>query len=123
MKNRIVLFFLLVASLTLKSQILNSNIEIDSIIVKNYGWAEYPALVQDSVKYRLLKYYHTQSFIVEYLACTDCIKIDFDKFDILPFESLRQESTRYIRNYDKYGFKLTLLARTELLYLMPIQQP
>jgi hypothetical protein len=123
MKNRIIIFFLLVASFTVKSQILNGNIEIDSIIVKNYGWTEYPNIIQDSAKYGLLKYYHTQSFIIEYLACTDCIKMDFDKFDILPFESLRQDNTRYIRNYYKYGFKLTLLAKSELTQLMPIQQP
>jgi hypothetical protein len=122
MKNRIALFFLLIASLTLKSQILNSNIEIDSIIVKNYGWSEYPNIIQDTAKYKILKYYYTQSFILEN-TCVNCPKRDFDKFDILPFESLRQANTRYIRNYDKYGFKLTLLARSELLYLMPIQQP
>jgi hypothetical protein len=123
MRKCVFIFFLIVSVFSVKSQILNYNIEIDSIIMKNYGLAEYPNIVQDSVKYNLLKYYHTESFIIEYLFCTDCVKIDYDKFDILPFESLRQENTRYVRNYDKYGFKLTLLARSELLYLMPIQQP
>jgi hypothetical protein len=122
MRNFVFIFFIVTSLFAMKSQTLNSSIDMDSIIVKNYGWAEYPNIIQDSAKYKLLTYYYTQSFILEN-TCVNCPKRDFDKFDILPFESLRQENTRYIRNYDKYGFKLTLLARSELQFLMPIQEP
>jgi hypothetical protein len=105
-----------------KSQVLNSFIDIDSVIIRLYGINEYPSILQDTIKYGKINYYFKHSFILEKVACTDCAKLDVNAFNVLPYESLRKETTRYVRIYDKYGFKLTLLAKNELLSLMPIQE-
>ncbi len=121
---RIVLCLILyiVLTWTAKSQVLNNFIDIDSVIIRIYGPVEYISILQDTVKYKKINYYYKQSFILEKVPCNDCIKLDVNAFDITPYETLRKETTRYVREYKKYGFKLTLLARNELLSLMPIQE-
>ncbi len=124
MKFRICVLILFFSVLPLKSQvILNSNIRIDSLIVKKYGWNEYVLLLADTAKYNVINYYQTQSFILERYLCASCPKFNSKYFDVMAYESLRQDSTRYFRAYSKYGFKLTLLAKNELLRLMPFQEP
>lgn len=77
----------------------------------------------DTLKYRTILYYYTQSFILEPIDCNDCIPFIADQFDINKYEQFRQQSTRYVRVYEKYGFKLTLLSIDELVYKLPIHNP
>ncbi len=107
---------------SVKAQVLNSFIDIDSVIVKIYGANQYLDILQDSIKYNKINYYFKQSFILEKIQCTDCGKLDVNAFNVMPYETLRQQNTRYVREYNKYGFRLTLLAKNELLSLMPIQE-
>jgi len=74
----------------------------------------------DTLKYQTLVYYYGQSFIVEPINCSDCILTELNHFDVSKYEHLRQKSERYTRTFDKYGFRLTLLAIDELTYKLPI---
>lgn len=77
----------------------------------------------DSLKYKSIFYYYTQSFIIEPFDCTDCVNAAVvSSFDVSKYEEFRMPSVRYTRVFDKYGFKLTLLSVDELVYKLPIHQ-
>lgn len=91
------------------------------ILLQHYTTAQLDTIQQnDPVKYAALVYYYTKSFILEPIPCSDCITVDPSLFDITRFERFRKKSTRYVREYDKYGFRLTLLSVDEMLYKLPI---
>jgi hypothetical protein len=122
MKKGLLILLFSLTVLGFKAQIIvNPIIEVDSILKDKYPDSLITMIKADSVKYNLLRYYHKQSFILEKIACKDCKQPDFIRFDVSPFETLREQRTRYIRVYEKYGFKLTLLSLSELLYTIPIQ--
>lgn len=74
----------------------------------------------DTTKYNTILYYYQQSFIIEPIACSDCILKPLDEVDVSEFEKFRMQSTRFVREYDKYGFRITLLSIDELLYRLPM---
>jgi hypothetical protein len=74
-------------------------------------------LQQVSVKkLKAINYYYTQSFILDSISCNECRPFDPENFDVSLFEQFRKQSERYTREYTKYGYRLTLLSRDELLY-------
>lgn len=72
-------------------------------------------------KYLVVEYYYTQSYIIELFSCTDCAPLDVSTFDISKMEEMRKKSERVEFTYNKYGYKLILLSRDELLYKTPYQ--
>ncbi|HTL82722.1 MAG TPA: hypothetical protein VL651_13505 [Bacteroidia bacterium] len=74
----------------------------------------------DSTKLKTIIYYYTQSFTVTPIACTDCVPFDSVNFDVSQYEAVRQWNTTYARDYDKYGFRLTLVPIKDMQYRMPI---
>ena len=72
-------------------------------------------------KYKVVEYYYTQSYIFEKVVCTECVSTDASTFDISRYEELRQKSVRVEHVFTKYGFKITLLSRDELLLKTPYQ--
>jgi len=91
------------------------------VILTHYSVADLQLMqAQDSVKFQTVVYYYTRSYIIEKISCTDCIEINISTFDVSEYEKFRKKSERYIRVFDKYGFKLTLLSIDELQYKLPI---
>lgn len=76
---------------------------------------------QDSLMFETIVYYFTQSFIVEPGTCYDCIPQDLSQFDVSLYENLRLKNERYTRDFEKQGFKLTLLSYSELKHMTPLQ--
>lgn len=76
----------------------------------------------DSAKFNTIRYYYTQSFIFETTACL-CTPPSSETFDISQYEYLRKKNVRVERYFEKYGFKLTLLAINEMPYRLPIHNP
>lgn len=101
---------------------LGTNLQvITPAILAHYSMDDLNTIkVHDSVKYQSILYYYTQSFIVEVVDCSDCVPADLNTFDVSKYEAFRKKGERYVRVYDKYGFKLTLLAIDELTYRLPI---
>jgi hypothetical protein len=94
------------------------------IILSHYTVQELQQIQQsDSIKFKTIVYYYTQSFSVESVICSDCIQTDINSIDISKFEYLRKKETQYTKDFSKYGFKLTLIATNELEYKMPIHLP
>jgi hypothetical protein len=93
----------------------------NAVILSHYSTTDLAAIqVSDTVKFNTIEYYYTQSFLLETIACSNCIAFDASKFDVSTYERFRKKSERYTRAYDKYGFKLTLLSIDELTYKLPI---
>ncbi len=76
----------------------------------------------DSAKLNTIRYYYTQSYLFETTECS-CTPPSADTFDISQYEYLRKKNVRVERYFEKYGFKLTLLAINELHYRLPIHNP
>ncbi|MBK7183141.1 MAG: hypothetical protein IPH89_09490 [Bacteroidetes bacterium] len=94
------------------------------VILAHYSVQELNQMQQsDSIKFKTIVYYYTQSFSVESVICSDCIQTDIAIIDISKFEYLRKKSYNYTKDFTKYGFKLTLIATDELEYKMPIHLP
>lgn len=91
------------------------------VLLTHYSEAELGQLyLQDSLKYKTIVYYYTQSFIVEPVTCSECRPFDPQKFDVSEYERFRLQSARFTRSFYKYGFKLTLLSVDELEYKLPL---
>lgn len=92
------------------------------VILSHYSVADLHDIeANDSLKFTTIVYYYTQSFFVEKIDCSDCVQQDLSAFDVAPYENLRLKHDRYVRTFEKYGFKLTLLSVDELLYKLPTQ--
>jgi hypothetical protein len=76
----------------------------------------------DSTKFNTIRYYYTQSYLFETTECL-CTPPSADTFDISQYEYLRKKNVRVERYFEKYGFKLTLVALHELHYRLPIHNP
>lgn len=76
----------------------------------------------DSAKFNAICYYYTRSFLFETTECL-CTPPSADTFDISQYEYLRKRNVRIERHFEKYGFKLTLLAINEMPYRLPIHNP
>lgn len=93
----------------------------NQVILKHYTVDQLTQLQNtDSIKFNTIVYYYTKSFLLIPIECFDCVKPDISKFDVSKYEKYRQQSTRYEREFDKYGYKLILLSVDELIYKMPI---
>ncbi len=91
------------------------------IILSHYSTSDLLMLeTTDSIRFKTIVYYYTQSFILEKIDCFDCLQVDLRYFDVSKVESFRKKNERYERIVDKYGVKMTLLATDELVYKMPI---
>lgn len=84
------------------------------VILSHYTVSD---LQQVSVqKLAAIYYYYTQSFILDSIGCSECRAFDPVHFDVSQFEQFRKQNERYVREYSKYGYRLTLLSRDELQY-------
>lgn len=93
----------------------------DQRLLNHYSVDELNDLqANNTEKFTTIHYYYTQSYIIEKTECFECGETDFTKFDIVPFERFRKKSERFTREFDKYGFRLTLLSIEELEYKLPI---
>ncbi|MGZ3862722.1 MAG: hypothetical protein ACXVPN_15590 [Bacteroidia bacterium] len=91
------------------------------VLLKHYTEAELQAMASsDTLKYKTVIYYYTQSYIAEPVTCAGCATFDPARFDVFEYERFRKKSSRYSRVWTKYGFKLTLLSIDELKYKLPI---
>jgi hypothetical protein len=101
---------------------LLSNPYTNPVILKHYTTQDLQWMkANDSIKFKTISYYYTQSFIAEkIISCDGCREFDPFTFDVFDYERFRQKSTRYERIWLKYGFKLTLLSIDELTYKLPI---
>lgn len=99
----------------------NSNPYNNPVITAHYPVAELLQIEQqDSAKFNAIVYYYTQSFMVEAIICDECPFVDLNTVDVSKYEYLRKKSERYIRDFYKYGIKITLLSIDELKYKLPI---
>ncbi len=116
-----ILIFLYFLSITVKGQVSTSNPFENAVILNHYSVQDLQSLQQnDSTKFKSIIYYYTSSYIFEEKECNDCTPVSAINFDISEYEYLRQKSTRYTKDFWKYGFKLTLLSINELTYKLPI---
>lgn len=93
------------------------------VILSHYTTDELQALaINDSTKLHSIVFYYTQSFIVEPLACVDCLPFDSASFDVTRYEHLRAQDTVYTREFTKYGFRLTLMPVNALPYRYDIHE-
>ena len=75
--------------------------------------------LQDSTKFNQVKYYFTQSFIVQDITCHGCemdydVFFNSDLFDVSNFESLREDQTPYIFLFNNGQYEITLLPINEV---------
>jgi hypothetical protein len=78
----------------------------------------------DPAKYQTIFYYYTQSYLIQTFDCNDCVpRNDFSDFDVFVYEKYRQQSSRRVLPFEKYGYRLILLSVDELAYQLPIHQP
>ena len=75
----------------------------------------------DTTELNAVIYYFTLSYRVEPIACFDCIPFDSASFDITKYEHLRLEDEVFVRDFDKYGFRLTLYPINAMPYYYGIQ--
>jgi hypothetical protein len=73
-------------------------------------------------KFNSILYYYLQSYEFETTDCL-CTPPSADTFDISQYEYLRKRNVRVERYFEKYGFKLTLMAINEMPYRLPIHNP
>lgn len=94
------------------------------VILQHYDAAQLATLQQtDSLKFKTIVYYYTQSYIFETVDDNSPTPQAESSFDVSKYEYLRKKDKRYERYFEKYGFKLTLLSIDELVYKLPIQTP
>lgn len=74
----------------------------------------------DPSKFNTIVYYYTRSFLIERIQCTECVPADIATFDVSDYEQFRKPHERYVREWHKQGFKLTLLSMDELQHKFPI---
>lgn len=93
------------------------------VIMRYYTASELQYLEANAPqKLAAIIYYYTASFVVEPISCNDCVPFDSTQFDVSQYEQFRQLDQAYVRVYEKYGFKLTLLPVSQLVYTIPIQE-
>lgn len=108
-------------SSTINGQTSVSNPFENPVVLNHYSIQDLQSLQQtDTIKFNSIVYYYTSSYIFEERKCNDCVPISADNFDVSEYEYLRQKTSRYTREFKKYGFKLTLLSINELTYKLPI---
>ena len=106
-----------------KAQTGNADPFQNYTIRQHYDSLELVAMQQnDPAKLSSLLYYYRQSFEFETTDCL-CTPPLADTFDISQYEYLRKRNVRVVRYFEKYGFKLTLLAINEMTYRLPIHNP
>ncbi len=99
----------------------NANPYSNTVILSHYSVAELQQIeLQDTAKFNAIVYYYTQSFMVEAMVCDECPVVDLNTVDVSKYEYLRKRSERHIRDFYKYGIKITLLSIDELKYKLPI---
>ncbi len=70
------------------------------VILNHYTTKELQHLQQtDSVKFKKICYYYSQSFIFEEVPCEHCEPVTLTTFDVAQYEYLRQKSKRYTRSF------------------------
>ncbi|MBA4239973.1 MAG: hypothetical protein C0448_04575 [Sphingobacteriaceae bacterium] len=115
------LIFFYLLSITINGQTSNSNPFENPIILNHYSVQDLQSLQQtDTAKFNSIVYFYTSSYIFEETECNNCIPVSAINFDVSEYEYLRQKTSRYTREFKKYGFKLTLLSINELTYKLPI---
>lgn len=120
------LAFVLLGCLKSSAQIspqMNFDFLDNTALLKHYSRAELQQLkTTDTLKFKTIVYYYTQSYILTPIPCSNgvCPDVDVNKFDVSKFEKYRLQNTRYIRDFDKYGYRLTLLSVDELEYKLPM---
>ncbi len=112
---------LFLLSITLKAQTASAGPFHNQVILKHYSVQDLQAMQQtDTLKFKTICYYYTQSFIFKSVACTSCQQITAETFDVSQYEYMRKKTTRFTRHFEKYGFEITFLSIDELLYKLPI---
>ena len=102
-------------------QTLSSDPFNNPVILNHYTVKDLQLLQKtDTVKFKTIAYYYSESFIFEEVECKNCERIHLASFDVSQYEYLRQKNKRYSRTFEKHGFKLTLLSIDELTYKLPI---
>lgn len=102
-------------------QNISSNPFENPVILSHYSVQDLQSLQQtDTTKFNSIVYFYTSSYIFEETECNNCIPVSAINFDVSEYEYLRQKTSRYTRDFWKYGFKLTLLSINELTYKLPI---
>lgn len=104
-----------------KAQSLSVNPFQNQVILKHYSVQDLQNLQQsDTLKFKTICYYYTQSFIFKSRKCDVCPLITADNFDVAEYEYMRQKDKRFTRHFEKYGFEITFLSIDELQYKLPI---
>lgn len=89
----------------------------------HYDSMELASIQQNNpAKFNSILYYYLQSYEFETTDCL-CTPPSADTFDISQYEYLRKRNVRVERYFEKYGFKLTLMAINEMPYRLPIHNP
>lgn len=116
-------FILFCCFLQTKAQISSADPFQNYAIRLHYDSLELATMQQDDpAKLNSILYYYTQSYVFETTECL-CTPPSVDTFDISQYEYLRKRNIRVERYFEKYGFKLTLLAINEMTYRLPIHNP
>lgn len=91
---------------------------LNTPIIMHYYTAEQlqELAAADTNEFNSLVFYFTASFKVEPVECSDCIPFDSAMFDITRFEHLRHQDTVFVREFTKYGFRLTIYPVNSLPY-------
>lgn len=104
-----------------ENQHLRFNPFDNAIILKHYTVQELKNYqINDSLKFKMIAYYYTQSFSVEKMTCDECPDFNPETFDVSDYEYLRDKEKVVSRGFYKYGFKLTLIPISKLKYKLPI---
>lgn len=115
----LLLFFM--PGLILKAQTASLNPFQNQVILKHYSVQDLQAMQQtDTLKFKTICYYYTQSFIFKSIKCNTCPMTTADTFDVSKFEYMRKKDTRFTRHFEKYGYEVTFLSIDELQYKLPI---
>jgi hypothetical protein len=116
------LFFIF--SFTLKAQTASVNPFQNQVILQHYSVQDLQAMQQsDTLKFKAICYYYTQSFIFKSRKCNTCPLVTAATFDVSQYEYMRKKDTRYTRHFEKYGYEITFLSIDELQYKLPIHIP
>lgn len=93
----------------------------NQVILKHYSVQDLQAMQQaDTLKFKTICYYYTQSFSFKSKKCDGCPPVTVDMFDVSEYEYMRKKDKRFTRHFEKYGFEITFLAIDELQYKLPI---
>jgi hypothetical protein len=113
----VVLIFLIGSvNIKLSAQDLEAALS-NPVIMQHYTAEQLEELARvDSSGLKAVLYYFTATYEVEAIRCYDCLPFDSATFDVSRYEHLRKVDTIYVREFDKYGFKLTLYPINALEY-------